>query len=77
MCLWHRTSLDCCLFFNGGAARDAPALPFVGEGRHALHAEAVDDEDFACVLFGEFTVNAGGDEQAVEVRAAKGAGGGL
>ena len=60
--------------FNDGAARDAPALPLVGEGGHALHAEAVDHEHFAGVLFDEFAVNAGGDEQAIQIRAAKGAG---
>ena len=52
-------------------------LALVGKRGHALYAEAVDHEDFAGVGFFEFTVNPGGDEQAIEIRPAEGAGGGF
>ena len=52
-------------------------LALVSEGWHAAHAKAVDDKDFARVGFFEFTVNSGGDEEAIEVRATEGTGGGL
>ena len=52
-------------------------LALISKRGHALYAEAVDHEDFAGVGFFEFTVNPGGDEQAIEVRPAKGTGSGF
>lgn len=53
---------------------DSVRLALVGEGRHATNAEAVDDEDFARVGFFFGAVDTGGDEEAVELGAAKGTG---